>query len=74
MIADLYLSVIDQCVICSLSAPCARRTEKYMDPETLAQRAQRRRETSQHTINAVLLILTHIIAVIVPMLIDMLQP
>lgn len=45
-----------------------------MDPETLAQRARRRREMNQHTLNAVLLILTQLITVIMPMLIDMLQP
>ena len=45
-----------------------------MDPEILAQHAQRRRETSQHTLNAVILLLTHLVAVIVPMLVDMLRP
>jgi hypothetical protein len=45
-----------------------------MDPETLAQRARRRRETNRLTLSAVLLILTNLITVTVPMLIEMLQP
>ena len=45
-----------------------------MDPETLARRARRQRETNQGTVNAVLLLLTHLITVIVPMLVEMLQP
>ena len=45
-----------------------------MDPETLVQRAQRRRETNQQTLSALMLILTNLITIIVPMLIEMLQP
>ena len=44
-----------------------------MDPETLAQRARRKHELNQNTLNAVLILLTHLVAAIVPMLIDMLR-
>ena len=40
----------------------------------LAQRARRLRERDRNTVNAVLLILTQLISVIMPMLIEMLQP
>ena len=45
-----------------------------MDQETLARRARRRRELNQNTLNTVLMLLTQLIAAIVPMLIDMLCP
>ena len=69
-LSDLSVINYNQCI----TVRYLQCTAKSMDPETLAQCARRRCETSQHTINAVLLILTYIIAVIVPMLIDMLQP
>jgi hypothetical protein len=68
-LSDLSVINYNQCI----TVRYLQCTAKSMDPETLAQRARRRRETSQHIINAVLLILTHIIAVIVSMLIDMLH-
>jgi hypothetical protein len=45
-----------------------------MDLETLAHRAQQRREMNRQNLNAVILILTNLVTIIVPMLIDMLRP
>jgi hypothetical protein len=45
-----------------------------MDPESLVLRARQRRETHRQTLNAMILVLTNLITVIVPMLIDMLRP
>ena len=45
-----------------------------MDPETLALRAQQCRRTNQQTLNAFILILTNLVTIIVPMLINMLRP
>ena len=62
-------------ITCQLSIVLSTAMKTWsMDPETLAQHAQRRHEMNQHTLNAVLLILTQLITVIMPMLIDMLQP